>query len=338
MSLAPGPREDDRGAIAPVSRTGGSCEHAAKLEANREGTMANRMFPDVPLLGEQSPEVVARRLRDANAIAQADAIEADLQAAGVGQRAFLWWGAPCPYKFVSHQFGYIPPLAPGAPSADVKPIGTLEPDASLKGKKLIVRLDVLRTYEYPGSGEHQVLVTCKGVAQIDNNAEPVSFSKSYRSKDLGRAAVVGQPIFVGLETGDQGVGLQCSTVNVRSAGDEDILNVLESQTFDNGLKLLTTAQPVLKPFTEMTVGLAKTLAKRNRNFLVQDFYLGLDFDGAGGGARLRIGSYIAVQAPSDPAIDWRDWIYSPNDSAIVLRADAKVSLPYNYLVFRVGAL
>jgi hypothetical protein len=302
--------------------------------------MTVRMFSDIPLLGELPPEVVAKRLRDVDAIEQADAIERDLAAAtrGAGEKAFLFWGAPCPYKFVAHQFGYVPPLAAGAQTADIQSVGTLEPDTKLKGQKLIVRLDVLRTFEYPGSGEHQVLVTCKGLAQIEDAAEPISFSKSYRSMDRARAALVGQPIFVGLEPGGQGIALQCSTVNVRSAGDEAFLNVLESAPFSKGLELVTTAQPVLKPFTEITFGVAKVLAKRSRNFLVQDFFLGLDFDPAGGGARLRTGSYVAVQAPSDPAITWRDWVYSPNEGAIVLRSDPKVALPYNYLIFRVSLL
>jgi hypothetical protein len=277
--------------------------------------MTRRMFPGIPLVGEMTEVELAEKL-------------------GAGTAApegFLSWGTDHKYRFTSHQFGYIAPLADGQVT------GTIESDASLRGAKLIVRLDALHTEEYPGSGEHRVLLTCKALAQIEGASEPIGFSRSYRAQDGRLVSVTGQPIFVGLETGGQGISLECSTVNVCSSGDDAFLQLLEGAPFAKGLELLATAQPVLKPFTEVTVGIAKMLAGRSKNYLVQDFYLGLDFDPQGGGARLRLGSYLAVQVPKETEIEWSEWAYSPTHGGVVAREDGR-ALPYNYLLFRVSRL
>ncbi|MEH2425412.1 MAG: hypothetical protein V7K48_32275 [Nostoc sp.] len=44
------------------------------------------------------------------------------------------------------------------------------------------------------------------------------------------------------------------------------------------IKLLTTAQPAIALFTEITLGVVKLLAQCYENVAVQKFYLGLDFD------------------------------------------------------------
>jgi hypothetical protein len=61
-------------------------------------------------------------------------------------------------------------------------------------------------------------------------------------------------------------------VNVKNEEDQTILAALESSPFQSGLKLLTTAQPAIAPFTEITLGVVKLLAKRNENVAVQKFY------------------------------------------------------------------
>lgn len=75
------------------------------------------------------------------------------------------------------------------------------------------------------------------------------------------------------------------------------------------MELLTTAQPAIAPFTAISLGLVKSLAKRNKNVPVQKFDLGLDFDNAALGIRLAEGNYIAVQVPNETAIDWSKWVY-----------------------------
>lgn len=283
----------------------------------------NRMFPDVPLLGERAPDETSVRP----------------PAAPVGAaRAFHVFGNDHPYQHVAHQFGYIAPVEKGAVPAElpIQSAGTVEADPTLKGKRIVVRLDALRIHEYPGGGVHSVLLTFKGLAQVAGAAEPVSFSRTYRGRDGQPVAVLGQPIFVGLEVGGQGVAFQCSTVNVKSAGDDAVLQLLDSGAFASGLELVSTAQPVLKPFTEITVGIAKTLARRNENALVQDFNLGLDFDSPGPGARLRTGTFVAAQVPKENAIRWNEWVFDLASGAVVNKATRAEPLAYNYLLFRVS--
>jgi hypothetical protein len=109
------------------------------------------------------------------------------------------------------------------------------------------------------------------------------------------------------------VAFRCHTVNVKNDTDEAFLDFLEGDVFRSGLKLAITAQPAIAPLTNLALGLTKSIAKRNRNVSVQDFYLGLDFAGTSMGARLAEGDYIAVQIPETFQHIWRweDWVYDP---------------------------
>jgi hypothetical protein len=122
---------------------------------------------------------------------------------------------------------------------------------------------------------------------------------------------------------------------VKNDADEKILETLESKPFKAGLNLLTTVQPAISPFTEITLGIVKTLAERNRNVAVQKFYLGLDFEQAAMGLRLAEGNYIAAQVSSETAIDWSRWIFQPNTGSIVRKVNGDM-LDCNYIVFRVS--
>ena len=78
------------------------------------------------------------------------------------------------------------------------------------------------------------------------------------------------------------------------------------------------------------------VASRNKNAAVQDFYMGLDFTNATTRARLKEGSYIAVQVPERPnAFDWDEWVYSPKRRQIVAARDDS-PIPYNYIIFSVS--
>ena len=88
----------------------------------------------------------------------------------------------------------------------------------------------------------------------------------------------------------------------------------------------------------MALSLTRALAGRNRNVPVQDFYLGLDFGADPMGARLALGSYLAVQIPeAKQAIwDWDEWAYNPSTGQVVKKGDKKELLPYNYVVFGIS--
>jgi hypothetical protein len=179
------------------------------------------------------------------------------------------------------------------------------------------------------------MVTFVARNQLVGVQESVTFSQVYRVQGGNSAGIVGYPIFIGLNLGSQGLAFEFSTINVKNDEDEAVLQTIESDVFKNGLQLLTTSQPAIAPFTTMSLGLVKYLAKKNKNVPVQNLYLGLDFDDGGMGARLAEGSYIAVQVPKDNTIDWEQWVYQPTIGAIVKKDDNNTVLKYNYLVFRV---
>jgi hypothetical protein len=293
------------------------------------------MFADVKVIGELPPRRVAAKLRQMGDNASAD--EINQQIAGKGGKAQLFgWGQPKPWQHATHQYGYIPFLPPGTsdPQA-IQHAGTLAPDGTLKNGRINIHLDRVRVQAYPGGGEHHILLTLKAQNQLPNAPEPVSFSRTYRARDGQQVGVTGFPLFLDLNVGTLGVAFQGFTVNVKNTADEAFLGILDSAPFQGGLNLLTMAQPVLKPFTELTLGAAKMLAGRNKNVPVQDFYLGLDFTPAALGARLAEGNYFAVQVPTETSIKWPEWVFNPASGAVVSKADLNLSLPYNYVAFRV---
>ena len=292
----------------------------------------HKMFDDIEVIGRLPPEQTAAKLRELEEGEAPERSQSDLS--GVIEKG-LFDRTPKPWQHTSHQFGYIPPSNAGVSHPQmIRHAGNMAADQSLKNGRINIHLDRLRVQEYPGRGGHQVLFTFKAQNQLPNMPEPASFSQTYRIQEGQQAGISGLPIFIGLNVGTIGAVFQVFTVNVKNNDDEALLKFLDSPTFQGGLNLLSTAQPVIKPFTEMALGVTRMLASRNRNVVVQDFYMGLDFSDTTFGVRLSVGSYIAVQVPSENTINWSDWIFSPQTGNIVRKQDQS-SLPYNYVVFRI---
>src|SRR5205085_8912336 len=174
-------------------------------------------------------------------------------------------------------------------------VGNIPSDTRLKHARIKITLNRLRVAAYPGGGMHRVLLHFFAQNQVPGKTENVHFNSTYRVWEGDSAGVQGYPIFVGLHVGSEGMAFKCRTINIQNDQDEAVLDFLESDVFKAGLKLVNTAQPVIAPFSEMALGLARTIAKRHRNVSVQDFDLGLDFNTIPTGARLAEGAYLAVQ-------------------------------------------
>ena len=297
------------------------------------------VFEDIRVIGELPPRRVASKLRQMGDSGTADEISQHIATTKRAEPLF-GWGPPKPWQHTSHQFGYI--ALQTSSSTDPQPIhyaGAIAADQSLRNNRINIYIDRLRVYDYPGSGTHNILLSFAARNQFSavpgNAPELVSFSQTYRIEEGQQAGIAGYPVFIGLNVGSQGAALECSTINVKNDADEAILTALESPPFKDGLKLLDTLQPALAPFTQITLGVVKSLAARNRNVGVQKFYLGLDFTSAALGIRLAEGNYLAVQMPSETTLNWDDWIFSRTFGAIVSRADQMASIPYNYVVFRI---
>ena len=293
-------------------------------------------FSTVPVAGRLDPQALREKLRDVEPF-PTEAAAAPGAAGGILD--FFIDRDKYLYLSQAHAFGFIRPLAAGDELVDIIDVGQAPVSPALRNTRLTVTLNALRVAHYPGSGTHRVLFDFSAVNQLPTTPEEVHFNATYRIADEHRAGIRGYPIFVGLNVGSEGLGIRCFTVNVKNDNDETLLNALESDgVFKKGLKLATVAQPALVPLTDLAVTLTKTIAARHRNIPVQDVYLGLDFATTPGGARLALGSYVAVQIPekNKELWNWKDWAFKAASGQIVSKADPTALVPYNYFVFGVA--
>lgn len=296
-------------------------------------------FEDLPVIGKLPPEQAAAKLREVGEEGAATALESTAE---VPTRTFgvpKWWPfQDRAWQHTAHAFGYLAPAPPGDAPLPIRHAGNIEADPTLKNSRIKITLDRLRVADYPGGGTHRVLFDFYAQNDVPGGVEHLHFNATYRVREGEQAAAIGFPLFVGLNVGSEGVAFKCFTVNVGNDADEAFLGFLESDVFKAGLKLASAAQPVLAPFSEMALGLTKSIAGRNRNVPIQDFYMGLDFSRIATRARLAEGSYIAVQIPEalQTVWDWNDWVYHPVKGQIAERDDPTRLLPYNYLVYSVS--
>jgi hypothetical protein len=298
---------------------------------------------DLSVLGRLPLPEAAAKLREVGEVRAATILEEAEEtppAFGIGDAIGRLLGADPRvqlYLNTAHAFGYMAPQAPGDTALPLRHAGNIPADDSLKGKRIRITLDALRVAAYPGSGTHRILFDFYGRNQIADSAEDLHFNATFRVREGQQAAIVGYPIFVGLNVGNAGVAFRCYTVNVKNADDERLLSFLESDVFKAGLQLATTVQPAIAPLSGMAIGLTRMVAGRHRNVPVQDFYLGLDFDNILSGARLAAGSYVAVQIPQslESIWDWDEWVFNPQRGLIVKKDDQMGLIPYNFIVFGV---
>ncbi|WP_410672102.1 hypothetical protein [Amycolatopsis sp. cmx-4-68] len=302
--------------------------------------VAGGPFGDLEVLGAMAPGEAAgylRRVGEAGAASRLEAAAAEQDLRGVEPGRRKWPFNDRPWQYTAHALGFIPA---GAGEHPIRFAGAIEPDLSLRDSTIKITLDRLRVADYPGGSVHRILFDFYARNQTSEAGEEhLHFNSAFRVLEGQDAAVIGYPLFVGLNVGKHGVALRCLTVNVKNETDEKFLEFLESDAFRGGLRLVKTAQPVIAPFSEMALGLTKAIAGRHRNVPVQEFYLGLDFTSVSTGARLAQGSYVVVQIPDrlQRVWDWNEWIYDPATGQILYREDRRTLVPFNYIVFGVSA-
>jgi len=300
-----------------------------------------RWFESYPVIGKLTPAQAAAKLQeigDTNNSALLEAASASAtQIQEFGSIKSLWPFQDKPWQHTAHAFGFLGQDS----SQDLLPIkhpGSIPPSDALKNSRVKITLNGLRVAAYPGGGMHRILFDFYARNQVQNATEDLHFNATYRVEEGERAAIIGFPIFLGLNVGTEGLTFKCFTVNVKNDQDEAFLSFLESDVFRGGLKLVNTMQPALAPLSQMAFSLTKSIASRNRNVPVQDFYMGLDFGNNPTGARLAEGSYIAVQIPEklQTVWDWSDWGFERENGQIVNRTNPKDLIPYNYIIFGIN--
>jgi hypothetical protein len=302
---------------APTSTTPPATSVSAATEFWIEPGSGATKTPD---LSEPIAIPVAGKLTDA----QAQIAYGDIEPQAVGRGGTELW------KNTGHVFGYLAPKNNG----EIVHAGNMEPDETLKGAAIKLKLNRLRVADYPGKGLHRVLFDFYAKNQTTTGDEPVHFNQVYRAQEGQGPGIIGYPIFNGLNVGKDGLSFRGYTVNVSNDSDEKLLAVLESDVVKDGLKLATTAQPAIAPFSQMALGITKMVASRRRNVPVQDVFVGLDFSNDPSGARLAVGDYIIVQVPDTTTATWRwsDWWFDKDRGIIVDKATKTKEIPYNYFI------
>lgn len=247
-----------------------------------------------------------------------------------------------PWRHTAHLFGYIPLTPSKDGPIDILPTSKAPKSERLAAMGLRITLDRLYVASYPGGGTHHVLLNFSALNQIEGGKEEelVHFNATYRATEREHAAVLGFPVFVGLNPCTEGLVLKCRTVNVKNQEDEGLIAFLDSGLFKKGLKLAGTFQPAVGQLSESAVGLFKFIAGRNRNVGVQQFELGLDFSDVATRGRLAEGSYVAIQYPGSKSAEWKwaDVAYDPDGGRIYRKNAPDEPFDFNYVILGVSGM
>ncbi|MGR3631596.1 MAG: hypothetical protein ACU0A8_05695 [Limimaricola soesokkakensis] len=282
------------------------------------------------IIGNWSDDDIASYLVE---IGDLEAAQRFAAARGRGQRMKIpfiqdVWG------YTGSKVGFIPAgIATG--KANIQSATTMAPDEALRCCALKITLDVFYVHSYPGRGKHRILCDFTGKNQAGTEQEGMQFALTVSANDQALAARNSLPIFVGVRVGNEGICFEGKTVNVCSSDDEVMLDALGNPAFKEGLSLLTTAQPVLKPFVGLAQGIVKSVGERSKNAEVFEFGLGLDFSDVQTSAKLRLGSYVVVQ--TDQADwNWADYEWDADSGEVRPKDKSKNRLELNYMVFGVS--
>lgn len=238
-----------------------------------------------------------------------------------------------PYKSTGMVLGFIPP---NSATKRIRNISSVQADTALVNQRIKITLDKFFVAKYPGHGTHTVLCEFAGKNQVPGETEELSFAMRFNVRDNSGPAINGAPIFMGLTVAPDGISFKGKTVNVRNSGDDMVLAVLDTPPFKNGLMLLNTAQPALKPLTSLATATVSAVAKRNKNVQIHSFELGLDFNGSATSARLRCGSYIVVQTDEGAHWNWDDYEWNATGMALHPAGNPSETPDFNYMVFAVS--
>ncbi|MBK9452950.1 MAG: hypothetical protein IPN95_26720 [Bacteroidetes bacterium] len=241
------------------------------------------------------------------------------------------------WRGTEHTYGYVKFGSDSGDFLDIQFASTIEPDNTLKGKMVNIKLGSLYTMSYPGWGRHNVLMhfKCKHAKEDSNETALVEFEQKFKSLEGEGAGNLGDFVFVGLRVPSNGLQFEVQTVNVSNDSDDEALKILESETIKNGLDLVNASFATLAPFTQMAQGVLGLLLTRNQNKIVQKFTIGFDFDpNAVDIAKLRLGTYVVAQVKRNE-MPWSEWVYQRSTGLVVNKEDPSIRLPYNHITFNV---
>jgi hypothetical protein len=175
---------------------------------------AEDWFEGPPVLGKLPSAQAIATLRELGEDTVADTLEAAEETPRKGTFGGRWnfWSARNePWQHMAHAFGYLAPAPPGSGLLPIQHAGNITPDLSLRNSRIKITLSRLRVAGYPGRGTHRVLFDFYAQNQVPGNVEHLHFNATYRVREGEREAIVGYPIFVGLNVGSEGLSFKCFT-------------------------------------------------------------------------------------------------------------------------------
>jgi hypothetical protein len=171
---------------------------------------ASSWFDDVPVLGKLPPEQATAKLREAGEEDAAAVLEAGQQGT---TRTFGMPFQDRPWQHTAHAFGYLASAPPGSAPLSIQHAGNIAADPALKNSHIKITLDRLRVAAYPGGGMHRVLFDFYAQNQVPGEVEHLHFNVTCRVHEGEQAAMLGYPIFVGLNVGSEGVAFKCFKIS-----------------------------------------------------------------------------------------------------------------------------
>lgn len=241
------------------------------------------------------------------------------------------------WEHSDHHIGYIPNPEPGVLVGSIQSANSVVSDPYEELKKINIRLDRAKVFEYPGFGQQKnIQLTFETKNSLTGGGtENVAFTQAFQVLQGEGAGVIGFPILQNLNIPKSGLELKIVSLNLKTTKQVQALGVIDSEPFKSGLTLLETAQPAIAPFSALTMGVAKMAISSGEGKEVHKFLLGLDFNnGQASGARLKRGTYVVVQAPPD--FNWKDYeVRFDMNTRVTLKGNTNKDLPFNYFIFRV---
>ena len=242
-----------------------------------------------------------------------------------------------PFNYTGSQVGHIRP-GPDRYLRIVDP-RDIEPDRALAHQRFTVQLTQALVARYPGHGSHEILLHFDA-GDGGMKDERMQFGSTVRSADGSTPALVGQVLFSGLRVAADGLSIRLRTINVSSEDDARLLAVLQSDVFRGGLDLAASVGPAIGLLSQTLGSIATYFASRASNKPVQDGLLavGLQRDLVDA-PKLRLGSYVLAQAPSDLGgrlWSWADYVYDRERGVIVESRNTETAIGYNYIALGIG--
>lgn len=295
------------------------------------------MIPNPSVITKLNAHDAVIHLRNIGEDEEANNIEQINIGKNLDMISWPWNREPKPWEHTSYGYGFISAKpSTSSQTIDICDARNIPFSKELQNSSILISLDYVRIFNYPGKGNHQVLLKYTTKNQLANTSDEACFNQVYNIQENEHAPISGYPIFVGLSLKKDPLVLECEIVNVKNDDDERLLSFINSTTFNDGMKLLNQTNPVMPIISNYAIGITKMLATRNSNVFIPAPKLGLYFSTIPTQIKLAIGSYIAVQMPNPGDFDWTKWKFNKNTGTIQSTEGPKMDIPFNYFVFSVN--